>query len=115
VCAGQSLLPRSLQIELEENLTGAPSSHGAFGEVWKHDYRGQQVAVKVLKVYKDSDLRKVTRVSPQLLPPSMPIGVLTVNHVEILQGVHHVEISPSSERVAIGGGDNVWGPAHDGL
>ncbi|KAF9783960.1 kinase-like domain-containing protein [Thelephora terrestris] len=61
VCAGHSLLPRSLHIELGDNLAGAPSRRGGFGEVWKRDYRGQQVAVKVLKVYEDSDLRKVTR------------------------------------------------------
>ncbi|KAF9783784.1 kinase-like domain-containing protein [Thelephora terrestris] len=40
---------------------GFPSRSGGFGEVWKHEYRGHQVAVKVLKVYEDSDLRKVTR------------------------------------------------------
>ncbi|KAF9780864.1 kinase-like domain-containing protein [Thelephora terrestris] len=61
VCARHSLLPRSLQIELGENLTGAARCHGAFGDVWKHEYQGQQVAVKVLKMYESDDLRLVTR------------------------------------------------------
>ena len=35
------------------------------------------------------------------------IYLLTVNNLEILQGVYNVEIPPPSERVAIVGGDNV--------
>jgi hypothetical protein len=62
-CARHSLLPRSLRIELGESLTGAALCHGGFGDVWKREYRGQQVAVKVLKMYESNDLRKVTRVS----------------------------------------------------
>ncbi|KAF9780863.1 kinase-like domain-containing protein [Thelephora terrestris] len=60
-CARHSLLPRSLRIELGESLTGAALCHGGFGDVWKREYRGQQVAVKVLKMYESNDLRKVTR------------------------------------------------------
>ena len=37
------------------------------------------------------------------------------NHVEVLQGVHHVEIPPSSKRVAAVGSDNVSEPACDGV
>ncbi|KAG6906986.1 hypothetical protein DXG01_011062 [Tephrocybe rancida] len=41
------------QVSIEENEAHAA---GAFGEVWKGLYRGQDVAVKVLKIYQKSDL-----------------------------------------------------------
>ena len=62
-CATHTLLPTSLQIELEDSLTGVPECRGGSGEVHKCEYRGQQVAVKVLKVYAKDDLRKVAHVS----------------------------------------------------
>jgi hypothetical protein len=34
-----------------------------FADVWKGNYGGQEVAVKVLRIYADSDLQKITRVS----------------------------------------------------
>ena len=36
---------------------------GGFGDVWKREYEGMEVAVKVLKTYANSDLQKITRVS----------------------------------------------------
>ena len=62
-CASHALLPTSLQVELEESLTGIPLCRGGSGEVHKCEYRGQQVAVKVLKVYANEDLQKVAHVS----------------------------------------------------
>ena len=84
--------------------------------MWKCEYRGKQVAVKVLKVYVDSDLQKVARVSH--LSPSWnkaPIDALTANHVEVLQRIYHVEITPPPEHVATSWGDDVWGSVLDGV
>ena len=36
--------------------------HGGFADVWKGRYHGREVAVKVLKVYKMSDLEQIRRV-----------------------------------------------------
>ena len=62
-CAGHGLLPRSLQIELVDGLTGDALYHGGFGDVWKCEHRGQQVAVKVLRISAKDDRRKTTRVN----------------------------------------------------
>ena len=85
---------------------------GGFGDVWKCDYRKQEVAVKVVRTYADSDLQKVTRVSDRW---SFAREMLTVISVEILQGVHNVESSPPSERVAVARGDNVGHSVRDGV
>jgi hypothetical protein len=42
---------------------GEPLRGGGFGDVWKHEYEGQEVAVKVLRARADSDLPKITHVS----------------------------------------------------
>ena len=57
------MLPSSLQIELRDNPMGPAVCGGGFGDVWKQEYEGREVAVKVLRIYLTSDLRKITRVS----------------------------------------------------
>ena len=39
--------------------------HGGFGDVWKGRHQGREVAVKVVKVYKMSDLKQVRKVGCQ--------------------------------------------------
>ena len=63
MCAAHALLPGSLQIKLCDNPTGDPLYRGGYGDVYKREYEGHEVAVKVLRIYGTSDLRKVTRVS----------------------------------------------------
>jgi hypothetical protein len=63
MCAGHYLLPRSLQIEVGYDPSGVALCRGGFADVWKGNYGGQEVAVKVLRIYADSDLQKITRVS----------------------------------------------------
>jgi hypothetical protein len=36
---------------------------GAFGDIWMGDLRGQQISVKILKVYQRSDKNKLLKVS----------------------------------------------------
>ena len=62
-CARHTLLPKSLRIELTDTSTSPPLRGGGFGDVWKREHLGQEVAVKMLRKHPDSDLRKITRVS----------------------------------------------------
>ena len=118
MCAGHILLPRSLQIELPDISTGDPLCRGGFGDVWKREYQGQEVAVKVLRRYANSDLQKITRVSRwwsyRFLFNAL-IVVFVVTNSEVLQGIRNVERTPPSERVAPVGSDNVWDAVRDGV
>lgn len=50
-------------IELLDNPSGVESFRGGYGDVFKCMYQNLEVAVKVLRVYSNSDLRKINRVS----------------------------------------------------
>ena len=63
MCAGHSLLPRSLQIQACYDLSGIAHCRGGFADVWKGTYGDREVAVKALRIYANSDLQKITRVS----------------------------------------------------
>ena len=63
MCSGCILLPRSLQIELCDNPMGSALYRGGYGDVYKREYEGQEVAVKMFRTYVDGDLRKIARVS----------------------------------------------------
>ena len=62
ICGHQALLPRSLEITPRYNATEGAMCHGGFGDTWKGRYQGQEVAIKVLKVYKTSDLGQIRKV-----------------------------------------------------
>ena len=62
ICSHHALIPRSMKIPLCYNRTEAPRYRGGFAEVWKGEYEGVEVAVKVLKVFVTSDLVRITRV-----------------------------------------------------
>ena len=71
ICGHHALIPRSIQIPLCYNRTGAPRYQGGFAEVWKGEHEGVEVAVKVLKVFMTSDLTKIMRVGFPALPKSV--------------------------------------------
>jgi hypothetical protein len=63
MCASRSLVPRSPQIEVSYDLSDVAYGHGGFADVWKGKYGDREVAVKVLRMYANSNLQEVTRVS----------------------------------------------------
>ena len=62
MCASNTLLPRSLRIELCDDPTSVALFRGGFGDVYRRRYQGRDVAVKVLRIYRDTDIPKFTRV-----------------------------------------------------
>ena len=62
-CARHSLSPKSLQIAACYDPAAVPYSHGGYADVWKGEYGGLEVGVKVLRTYVTSDLKKITYVS----------------------------------------------------
>ena len=69
MCARHTLVTTSLKIEMYDDPPGPPVCRGGFGEVWEREYRGQKVAVKVLKEYASRDLQKTIRVGCQWCSP----------------------------------------------
>lgn len=66
-CAGYTLLPRSLDFELHGDLLDPPPYGGGFGNVWKREYCGRDVAVKVLQLHRNNGSRTINNVSVQLM------------------------------------------------
>ena len=60
ICGRQALLPKSLQIPLCYDRSDTPLYRGGYADVWKGEYQGRSVAVKVLRVYSTSDFEKIT-------------------------------------------------------
>ena len=62
MCAHHMLFPASLKVELPYNPTEVVLHHGGFGDVSKHDYQGQAVAVKTLRIYPKDTPRETIHV-----------------------------------------------------
>ena len=62
ICGRQALLPKSVSIPLCYDPMETPQGHGGFADVWKGHYQGEDVAVKVLRVYLTSDFERIRRV-----------------------------------------------------
>ena len=69
ICGRCAILPKALRIPLCYNRDDFPLYQGGFADVWKGSYQGQDVAVKVLRVYQTSDLDKIRGVSHWLSDP----------------------------------------------
>jgi len=65
VCSRQALVPRSLEIPLCYDPNERPACQGGFADLWKGQYRGKEVAAKVLRLRPTDDLERVRRVGFQ--------------------------------------------------
>ena len=99
ICGCQALLPKSVQIPLCYNQTDIPLGYGGYADVWRGEYQGCTVAVKVLRVFLMSNLDKTTHVSYQGGYPG-PCRSADRTRPEILQGSHAMENSSPSEHIA---------------
>jgi hypothetical protein len=90
-----------------------PQFRGGFADVWKSEYHGQEVAVKVLRIYSTSDSERFIRVG--CLRLVVRIAKLTVPHAEILQGGYDMEGPSASKCIATAGCDNDRQSARDGI
>ena len=62
LCGCLALLPRPLQISVFYDRWSTPQCRGGFADVWKGQYQGRPIAIKVTRVYQKSDLDKIRRV-----------------------------------------------------
>lgn len=61
ICGYQGLLPQSLALPLCYDPGNRPLCHGQFTDVWKGQHRGEEVAVKVYRVYQRDDLMETRK------------------------------------------------------
>ena len=64
-CSHHALLPRALEVLVDYDRTGDALYHGGFGDVWRGEFCGRDVAVKVVRIYSQSELQRVINVSCQ--------------------------------------------------
>jgi hypothetical protein len=62
-CGYHELLPKALKIPICYNRIDIPLYRGGYADVWKGEYCGQEVAVKVIRTYSNSDLQRIVGVS----------------------------------------------------
>ena len=82
--------------------------------MWKGEYLGQAVAVKVLRKHLGSDLQMIINVGRRSCFLSM-CQCLTEPCTEVLQGGHDVEIPSPSKRAIAGRGDNDRNTVRNGI
>jgi len=61
-CGTHGLLPKSFVVPVRYDMTGEAVCRGGCADIWKGEYRGQDVAVKVMRTYSNSDLPKIVGV-----------------------------------------------------
>jgi serine/threonine protein kinase len=76
MCGRHGILPTSIQVVVSCDRTGLPFRRGGFAEVWKGKHGDLDVAVKVITMYQNSDVRG--KIGASFLVSSLRINVLTV-------------------------------------
>ena len=94
-----------MKIHAEYDRTSDALYGGGSADVWKGIYCGRDVAIKVIRIYSDSDPRKIIGVG-YLLCTLSHIDALTGACVEVLQGSRNMENPSTSERAAANRSDD---------
>ena len=82
--------------------------------MWKGEYNGRDVAVKVIRTYSNSDLQKIIGVGCWLSSLSACLCTDSA-HIEVLQGGRNLEDPPASERPTTDRSDDVRDSVHNGV
>ena len=107
MCGRNKLLPKSLQIPLCYDRRGFPLYTGGFADVWKGEYRGQDVAVKVIRIPSHASLQKdLQKIIGVCCTIFLHVGALAELRIEVLQGGRNVEITSASKRAAADGSND---------
>ena len=88
MCGHYTLLPKPLKIPICYDQASTALYRGGFADIWKGEYCGQDVAVKVMRTYLHNDLQKVVGVSGWIV---LSFCALIVPYVAVLQGGHNME------------------------
>ena len=87
---------------------------GGYADVWKGEYRGREVAVKVIRLYSRDVLKNVINVCHWCYVVA-PRPMLTRLCAEILQGSCDVEITSTSKHPTIGRSNDVANSVRNGI
>ena len=73
---------------------------GGFGDVWKANFDGRDVAVKALRIYKTDDVRKIKRVGHSAMGDRVfcPFSLFSLG---LLQGGYHLEMAVPSKHCSV--------------
>jgi len=118
ICGRHALLPSPFQIPLcFDQSKDRARYRGGYADVWVGKHQGCDVAVKVLRVYSESDLDKTTSVShhPRLAKSAYQRADDRCDRTDVLQGSCNVEGPPPSERAPAVGGDDGGGALCNGF
>ena len=83
MCGQHAYLPRAMKIHAEYDRASVALYRGGSADVWRGIYCGRDVAVKVIRTYSNSDLRKIIGVGYHRAL-FLPVNVLTKACLEVL-------------------------------
>lgn len=83
--------------------------------MWKGEYDGQDVAVKVIRTYSNRELQKMIKVGCSLYSIWVYSALTMVPCIEVLQGGDDLEIPSTSERLATSRRNGIRKRVRDGI
>jgi len=104
-----------LKIPVHYDRTVPPLYSGGFADVWKGEYCGQDVAVKVLRTTLNSDIQRIIGVRCRSRSLSACLCIDTTLFSEVLQGGCDMESPPASEHPTVDWSHDVRDPVRNGI